>query len=122
MFFYLAQTRSYNKFQAGNKDRHREALFHLINSLENQSIPEKLPLFENCNAKTQAGWIGYSNPKRARIQQTGLAKHLGKEAIKANEASKFLNTLPRTQNLSSLGSISILKIKLKSFLKHSKFQ
>lgn len=68
MFFYLAQARSYHKFQDGNKDRQREALFHLINSLENRSIPEKLPLFENCTAKIQAGWMGYSNPKCTHIQ------------------------------------------------------
>jgi len=68
MLFYLAQTRSYHKFQDGNKDRYRETLFHLINGLENQSIPEKLPLFENYTVRIQAGWIGYSNPKRAHIQ------------------------------------------------------
>lgn len=77
---YLAQTRSHHKFQDGNKDRHREALFHLTICLENQSIPEKLLLFQKCAARIlQGGRMGYSNPK-----YIGSAK-LGKKASRGKQ-------------------------------------
>lgn len=72
----MAQTRSYHKFQDGNKDRHREVLFLLTIYLENQFIPEKLLLFENCTARTQAGRMGYSNPKH--IGPAKLVKKVSK--------------------------------------------
>lgn len=95
---YSAQTRSYHKFQDGNKDRHSEALFHLINCLENQSIPEKLLLFEKHTAKTQAGRMSYSNPKCTHIQYTGPAK-LGKKASKGKAGNQISNGTPKDTKL-----------------------
>lgn len=87
---YLEQTRSYHQFQDGNKDRHRDTLFHPTNRSENQSIPEKLLLFEKCTARTQAGRMGYSNPK-----------YIGPDKLvkKAKQATKFLIPFTRIQNL-----------------------
>lgn len=73
-------------------------MFHLINCLENQSIPEKLLLFEKCTAKTQTGRMDYSNPKCTHIQYTGPAK-LGKKASKGKAGNQITNGTPKDTKL-----------------------
>lgn len=89
----MAQTRSYHKFQDGNKDRHREVLFHLTIYLENQFIPEKLLLFEKCTARSQAGRMGYSNPKYIRPAK------LVKKAGKGKEGNQISNGILKDTKL-----------------------
>lgn len=90
---FLAQIRSYHKFQDGNKDRHRAALFHLTNCLENQAIPEKLLLFEKCTANTQVGWVTLTPSTQ---DQTNWVR----SEAKAKQATQSLMAFSRKQNLS----------------------